>query len=112
MSSTDRPQVAWKAIEEDADVFSTDGEAAAKVSRVVGDADADVFTGLAVKLGPLGTEKFIPSERVTGIWPDRVHVDLATDVIEGLEDYKDAPAVRWEPERRSGFFSRLFGGGR
>jgi hypothetical protein len=112
MSSPDRPQVAWKAIEGEADVFSTDGEAAAKVSRIVGDADADVFTGLAVKLGPLGTEKFIPSERVVGIWPDRVDVDLPTDVIESLEDYKDAPAVRWDPSPERGFFRRLFGGGR
>jgi hypothetical protein len=112
MSAPDRPQVAWKAIEQDADVFSSDGEAAAKVSRVVGDTDADVFTGLAVKLGPLGTEKFIASERVTGIWPDRVDVDMPTDMIESLEDYKDAPAVRWDPSGDSGFFRRLFGGRR
>jgi hypothetical protein len=112
MSAADRPQVAWKAIEEDADVISTDGESAAKVSRIVGDATADVFTGLAVKLGPLGTEKFIASERVTGIWPDRVEVDMPTDAIESLEDFKDAPAVRWEAGEEPGFFRRLFGGGR
>jgi hypothetical protein len=109
MTTPDRPQVAWKAIEDDADVFSSDGEAAAKVSRVVGDADADVFTGLAVKLGPLGTEKFIASERITGIWPDRVDVDLPTDAIESLEEFRDAPAVRWEPSEGSSFFRRLFG---
>jgi hypothetical protein len=102
------PEVAWKAIEEGAEVFSAEAESVGRVSRVVGDADADVFTGLAIKLSPLGSERFIPSERVTGIWPDRVDVDLPRDAVEELPDYEEAPAVRWQPES-GGFFRRLFG---
>ena len=102
------PQVAWKAIEEGAEVFSAEAESVGRVSRVVGDADADVFTGLAIRLGPLGSERFVPSERVSGIWPDRVEVDLPRDAVEQLAEYEDAPAVRWQPAS-GGFFSRLFG---
>ena len=102
------PEVAWKAIEEGAEVFSAEAESVGRVSRVVGDADADVFTGLAIKLSPLGSERFIPSERVTGIWPDRVDVDLPRNSVEELPDYEEAPAVRWQPES-GGFFRRLFG---
>ena len=109
MSAPDEPQVAWKAIEDDAEVFSAEAEAVGKVSRVVGDADADVFTGLAIKLGRLGTERFVPSERVKAIWPNRVDVDLTSEAFEHLEQYEDAPAVRIDPGSSGGFFQRLFG---
>jgi uncharacterized protein YrrD len=108
MSSPEEPQVSWKAIQSGADVVSSDGEKVAKVSRVVGDPDADVFTGLAVKVGILGGERFIPSEHVRGIWPDRIQVDLSKAELESLEEYEEAPVVRVEPEK-PGFFARLFG---
>jgi hypothetical protein len=108
VSAPEQPQVAWKAIEEGAEVFSMEAESVGRVSRVVGDADADVFTGLAIKLSPLGSERFVPSERVAGIWPDRVDLDLPKDAVEHLDDYHDAPAVRIEPDS-PGFFARLFG---
>lgn len=104
----DEPQVAWKALEPGAQVFTSDGQAAAKVSRVVGDADADVFTGLAVTLRPLSRERLVASERVRGIWPDRVDVEMTKDEIEALPEYHDAPAVRFKPGF-SGLFRRLFG---
>ena len=96
------------AIEEGAEVFSVEAEAVGRVSRVVGDAEADVFTGLAIRLSALGSERFVPSERVTGIWPDRVDVDVSSAAVEQLPEYQDAPAVRWQLEN-GGFFRRLFG---
>jgi hypothetical protein len=110
VSAPEGPQVAWKAIEEDAHVFSSEGEAVAHVSRTVGDADADVFTGLAVVVGTFGGERFVAAERVRGIWPDRVDVDLTKDEIENLPRYEDVPSVRWRPGALGGIFSRLFGG--
>ena len=106
--SSDEPQVAWTAIDEGAEVIGRDGEGAGKVSRVVGDTDADVFTGLAVVGGLLGKERLVESERVSAIWPDRVQVDLTADEIEALPEYEDAPVEHWRPER-PGFFARLFG---
>jgi len=95
-------------IESGARVVTSDGEDSASVSRVVGDADADVFTGIAVKSGLLGGERLIPSERVTGIWPERIEVAMTKADLEGLPPYEDAPVVRLEPER-PGFFTRLCG---
>lgn len=108
MSAGGEPQVSWKVVEAGAEVVSSDGEKAATVSRVVGDPDADVFTGLAVKVGILGGERLAPSERVTGIWPDRVTVDLTKAELEALPEYEETPVVRLEPEK-PGFFARLFG---
>jgi PRC-barrel domain len=106
--SSAEPQVSWKLIEPGAQIEAADGEKVATVSRVVGDADADVFTGLAVKAGILSGERLIPSERVQAIWPDRVQVDLAKAELETLPAYEDAPVLRLEPEE-PGFWARLFG---
>ena len=108
MSSAEEPQVAWKVIEAGTPVFTPDGEKAATVSRVVGDPDADVFTGLAVTVGLLGAERLVPSESVQGIWPDKIEVDLTKDALEALPEYEDAPVLRIEPDE-PGFFARLFG---
>jgi hypothetical protein len=104
----DEPQVAWKAIEEGAEVVSSDGKVAARVTRVVGDPDADVFTGLAVKTGPLSKERYLEAERVRGIWPRRVEVDLPSSAFDDLPEHEDVPVVQVRPGER-GFFRRLFG---
>jgi hypothetical protein len=103
------PEVSWKGIEEDARVFSVEGEAVGRVSRVVGDPEADVFTGLALFVDAFGGERFVAAERVTGIWPDRVQLDLPSAAIEALPKYEDAPTVQWRPGALGGIFRRLFG---
>jgi hypothetical protein len=108
LSSAEEPQVSWKVIESGTPVIDSDGEEAASVSRGAGDVDADVFTGLAVKSGVLGPERFVPSEQVTGIWPSRVQLALTRDELESLPAYEGGPVVRIEPES-PGFFRRLFG---
>ncbi len=112
MSAGDEPQVAWKAIEPHADVVSADGSVSGHVSRIVGDTNADVFTGLAVVVGTFGGERFLAAERVRAIWPDRVETDLSREEIENLPKHEDAPSVRWQPGALGGIFSRLFGGSR
>ena len=101
------PEISWKAIEPGADVVSGDGESIGTLSRVVGDADADVFTGIAVKPGVLSGERLVPSERIRGIWAERVETDLSKSDLDGLPPYEDTPVVRWTPDD-GGFFSRLF----
>ena len=109
MSTSSEPQVSWKAIEANAEVFTSDGFAVGKVSKIVGDPTADVFTGLAVSKHLIGTPKFVPSERVTGIWPHRVEIDLTEDEVDRLEEYEDEPVIRVNPADQPGFLSRLFG---
>jgi hypothetical protein len=101
------PQVSWKAIEEKAQVFSSEGRAVGKVASVVGDADADVFTGLAVSLSLLSADRFVESERVRAIWPDRVDLTITSAEVEELPEYEEQQAVRLRPGEGS-WFSRLF----
>ena len=111
MNEPQRPEVSWKAIEADAEVVAADGGVAGRVSRVVGDPDADVFSGLAVVTRTLAGERFVAAERVKRIWPDRVELDLTRESLEGLPEYEESPVVRWNPGR-PGFLRRLFGRGR
>ena len=110
MNERGQPQVSWKAIEANAPVFSSEGEAVGKVSEVVGDPDADVFTGLAVSVGVLEKPRLVLSESVRSIWPDRIDLDLTKAQIEALEPYEETPTVRWRPDTGiGGLFRRLFG---
>jgi hypothetical protein len=109
LSSVEDSQISWKVIGAGVPLVTSDGEKAATVHRVVGDQEADVFTGLAIKVGLLSGERFVPSERVKGIWADRVEVELTKRQLESLPEYEDAPVVRVDPGERHGFLSRLFG---
>jgi hypothetical protein len=112
VSERGEPQVSWKAIEADAPVFSSEGEAVGKVSRIVGDQDADVFTGLAISTHVLGPERLVPSECVRAIWRDRVDLALTKVEIERLQAYEETPTVQWRPGGGiGGFFRRLLGRG-
>ena len=113
MTQREEPQVAWMAIEDNAQVFSTEGEAVGKVSQVVGDAEADVFSGLAIALRPMGRPRFVSADCVRAIWPDRIELDVTRDQVESLPEHKAAPTERIQPGD-DGFMARVrrfFGGG-
>jgi hypothetical protein len=82
--SEPEPQVSWKVLERDAAVVTVDGEEAAHVVEVTGDVDRDIFSGLVVRSGPLGTRRSLAADRVVGIWRRRVEVDLTAREIEAL----------------------------
>jgi hypothetical protein len=91
------PEVSWKAIEEGASVLSPEGEEIGRVNEVAGDADADIFSGLVISVQRLGPNRFVPSERVTGIWPDRVETTVSAGEAESLKEYEEPVAERWAP---------------
>ena len=68
MSQQEKPQVSWKAIEANAPVFSSEGEAVGKVKSVVGDPDAD--SNETALLGELGFDSLlmVAIEAEDGAW--------------------------------------------
>jgi len=100
------PQVSWKAIERDAVVLSAEGDNLARVVEIAGDRRADIFNGLVVTLGPLDAKRYLPAERVAGIWPRRIQVDMTAAELDRLPHYQE-PVVDTLP--KPGFFKRLFG---
>jgi hypothetical protein len=109
VSESSTPQIAWRAIAEDTPVFSSDGEEAARVTKVVGDTEADIWDGLAVSIDALGPDRLLPAERVRGIWPDRIEAGLTRAEIEQLPPFEETPTVAWEAEEEDvGSFLRRF----
>jgi hypothetical protein len=98
VTESSEPQVSWKAIERYAAVEAKDGSDQARVVEVAGDPEADIFSGLVVKLGPGHSRRFLPAERVVEIRPHLVRVDLAAAEIQALEPYEDPVVERLAPE--------------
>jgi hypothetical protein len=99
------PPVSWKAIERDAEVVASDGEQVGRVVEVTGDPEADIFNGLVVSLGTLGKHRYLPAERVRGIWPRRVEVEATAEELRALPAYEEPVAERVVP--RDSFLTRL-----
>ena len=102
---TSEPPVSWKAIERDAVVVSSDGEEAGRVAEVAGDPEADIFNGLVLSFGTLGKPRYLPAERVRGIWPQRVEVDATAAELQALPAYEEPVAERVVP--RESLVTRL-----
>ena len=81
--------VSWMVIEEGWEVVAADGSEVGRVDEVVGDLDADIFTGLKVLTGVLGRLKYVPSESVGRIEDGRVALTLSRDDAHKLRDWKD-----------------------
>ena len=103
--SEPEPQVSWKAIERDAAVVTSDGDKSARIAEIVGDPAADIFNGLVVDLRVLDKNRYLPAERVQGIWPKRVEVDATLDELRAMPPYEQ-PVVE-TLEHAGGFLTRL-----
>ncbi len=108
MSSPGGPDpVAWTALDEGALVVAADGSEVGLLKEVVGDEEADIFDGLVLEHAKHGTSHYIPSERVKGIWPDRVETDLTPEEAASLPDYEEPSVTTWHADTGGGFGSRM-----
>jgi hypothetical protein len=98
-------QVSWKAIEKHARVVTSDGDESARVAEIVGDPAADIFNGLVIDLGALDKNRYLPAERVRGIWPSRVEVGATLEELKAMPPYEEPVVETLEPT--GGFFTRL-----
>lgn len=73
--------VSWMMIEQGWSVVDADGEDVGRIDEVLGDQDADIFNGLQVLTGVLGTPQYVPSERVGDIVEGRVQLELKKDEL-------------------------------
>jgi hypothetical protein len=93
MSGAGRDPVSWMIVEPGWEVVSSDDKRIGRVDEVVGDPDADIFTGLKVSTGFLGKPKYVPSEQVAEITEGRISLTLTHDEAEALRDWDDVPAA-------------------
>ena len=72
--------VSWLMIEQGWAVVGSDGEEIGRVSAIDADAERDIFSGLELRTGLLGT-RYVPAERVRAITEGRVELDVAADEL-------------------------------
>jgi hypothetical protein len=73
--------VSWMMIEQGWSVVDADGEDVGRIDEVLGDQEADIFNGLQVLTGILGTPQYVPAERVGEIVEGRVQLELKKDEL-------------------------------
>ena len=85
--------VSWKVVEPGWPVVDASGREVGKIDQVVGDANVDIFGGLAVGAGPgtLDRPVYVPSEQVGEIEEGMVHLTIDAEAFEQLEPYEQPP---------------------
>jgi hypothetical protein len=73
--------VSWMLIEQGWAVVDSDGHDLGRVDEVLGDENADIFNGLQVLTGTLGTPAYVPAERVGEIVEGRVQLRLTKEEL-------------------------------
>jgi uncharacterized protein YrrD len=86
--------VSWFLIERGWAVVGPDGEKLGSVEDMLGDMNADIFNGLAVKSGLLGKVHYVPAEHVREIQDGSVGLDLGRERFDALDEHvPGAPAA-------------------
>jgi hypothetical protein len=73
--------VSWMLVEQGWSVVDADGHDLGRVDEVLGDESADIFNGLQVLTGTLGTPTYVPAERVGEIVEGRVQLRLTKEEL-------------------------------
>ena len=80
--------VSWFMIEPGWKVVDCDGDEAGNVAEVLGDAERDIFDGLALGLAVFSAPRYLAAEHVTNIVEGFVQVDLTTPQLDELEAWE------------------------
>jgi len=89
MSASD--PVSWFVIEPGWKVVDAQGQEVGSVDEVVGDSNSDIFNGLSISTSLLGKPRYVPSEQVGTITPERVQLTLTKDQVEHLGEFEEPP---------------------
>jgi uncharacterized protein YrrD len=76
----------WLVVEPGWNVVDVDGNQVGRIEQVVGDPNADIFSGLLISTGLFTGHRYVQSEDVGAINEGRVHLLLDGDAIKQLSD--------------------------
>ena len=75
--------------------------------EVAGDAERDIFDGLAIHRGLLTKEQYVPSENVAAIYMGEAHLTLTRAEVETLEQFTEPAAEEQIVPGKSTWYQRL-----
>ena len=93
-------RVSWFLIEGGWEVVDRTRTVVGHVSRVVGDADADIFDGLRLELEG-GAELYVPADRVADIVEGRVELDAHVAELEEAPAAEEPGGVELRRDREA-----------
>ncbi|HEX7310633.1 MAG TPA: DUF2171 domain-containing protein [Gaiellaceae bacterium] len=73
--------VSWMVIEQGWSVVDSEGVDVGRIDEVLGDEEADIFNGLNILKGAIGTKTYVPAEVVGEIVEGRVQLTLTKDDV-------------------------------
>jgi hypothetical protein len=73
--------VSWMVIEQGWSVVDSEGDDVGRIDEVLGDEEADIFNGLNILKGAIGTKTYVPAEVVGEIVEGRVQLTLTKDDV-------------------------------
>lgn len=80
--------VAWSYVEPGTTVVGREGVKIGTVERMLGTEAESIFHGIALDPAKGGATRLIPADAVTGLTTSEVQVQVSTDEVEGLEEYR------------------------
>src|SRR5262249_2705302 len=83
--------VSWLQIEQGWPVFTAEGTEIGFVSEVLADEQADIFDGLAIRVGRSGPTRYVPSEQGGDLFERHVTLSLTEAQAEQLDPYDGRP---------------------
>jgi hypothetical protein len=81
-------EVSWRATPYRAPVLDDSGDKFGTAESLLGDAEADIFHGLAVKVSSGGLMVEVSAARIARITASAVHTDLERSEVESLPAYR------------------------
>jgi hypothetical protein len=85
----DEPAVAWIAMPYRAPVYGADGTEIGTAESLLGDEEADIFHGIALKRVSGGPTAEVPAARIKKITEKGVVTDLDRSDVAGLQAYRE-----------------------
>jgi hypothetical protein len=80
--------VAWAYVEPGTDVVGREGVKLGTVEAMLGTETENIFHGVALSPSAGGPTRMIPANSVTSLTPSEVQVQVSTDEVESLEEYR------------------------
>jgi hypothetical protein len=78
--------VSWLLIEPGWKVVDSEGNHLGHVEELVGDTNADIFSGLLISTGLFGGSRYVPAEQIELITEGHVQLSLTRDEVKHLSD--------------------------
>jgi sporulation protein YlmC with PRC-barrel domain len=80
--------VSWMTLEHGSAVYSSDGQELGGVGEVVADREKDIFSGVTIDGGLLGTDRFAPAAIIADISAEGVRLSIDAGEAEHLEAFE------------------------